>query len=283
MNASRHAQGARHQRAVGRAHIGFVAGDAGTRLGVDLHQSGCLRVRTPGGARREGRDGRAEAVLINTAGGLTGGDRLRIAVHCASRARALVTTQACEKLYRSSGDAAHQDVELSAAAGAVLCWVPQPAIAFDGSACRRSLTLRPAAGARLLALEATVLGRAAMGERLRHCRLHERWRVVDDGGACLWASEQRLTDPGRELALPSTLDGGAAFATVVLVDDDAAEQLDVLRELLAAAHGRAGASCVDGRVLIGLLVAPDAGALMGDLQRLIEGLTARPVPRVWTC
>ena len=77
-----------------------------TRIGR-LYQEGAAKIRMP----RTSADP-LEAVLINTAGGLTGGDRLDWAVDVGDGASATVTTQACEKVYRAASDGA----EVSAAA-----------------------------------------------------------------------------------------------------------------------------------------------------------------------
>src|SRR5262245_43096978 len=61
-----------------------------------LFQEGAAKIRLP---RTPGDP--AEAVLINTAGGLTGGDRLSWTVELGPAAAAMVTTQACEKVYRA--------------------------------------------------------------------------------------------------------------------------------------------------------------------------------------
>ena len=58
------------QRAVGAAAI-TVKADGGTRL-ERLFQDGCGKIRLP----RDHAARSLEAVMINTAGGLTGGDRL---------------------------------------------------------------------------------------------------------------------------------------------------------------------------------------------------------------
>ena len=66
-----------------------------------LYQEGAAKIRLPDRA-----DGGFEAVLINTAGGLTGGDRMHWRIDVEAQADVTVTTQACEKIYASSGGTA---------------------------------------------------------------------------------------------------------------------------------------------------------------------------------
>ncbi len=58
------------QRVAGHGRLAVAAREGRTRL-AELYQEGAAKIRLPRHA-----DGSFEAVLINTAGGLTGGDRL---------------------------------------------------------------------------------------------------------------------------------------------------------------------------------------------------------------
>lgn len=247
-----------------------------TRL-EDLRQEGAVRLRLP----RVPAGSATEVVLINTAGGLTGGDSLDFEIGLASDSELWVTTQACEKIYRSLGEYALQTVNIDVGASARALWLPQPAILFQGSAYRRVIDVDLAQDAELFALEASVLGRAAMGEEITRCRLAESWRIRRQG-RLQWASEFALDDPAA-LTTAAALDGARAFATFVHAAPTAARHLEQLRELVGGWSGHAGVSALADDLVVGLLLADDADALMEDLQRLVEGRFGRPMPRVWTC
>ena len=84
-------------RAEGRIALA-VAAQGGVTRRVRVDEQGSLRVRFPGGGRPE-----LEAILVNTAGGMAGGDRFDIAVTAGEDAQLLVGTTAAEKIYRSLG------------------------------------------------------------------------------------------------------------------------------------------------------------------------------------
>ncbi len=266
----------RLQRTRGSGLIRVRHKDGRIRL-EDLRQEGALRLRWP----RVPAGAAPEAVLINTAGGLTGGDALDLAVELAADSELWVTTQACEKIYRSLGGYAVQTLRLEVGPAARAVWLPQPAILFQDSAYRRVLEIDLHQDAELFALEASVLGRAAMGEQISRCCLAESWRIRREG-RLQWASEFALEDPAA-LTAAAGLGGARAFATFVHAAPAAAQQLAPLRELVGAWRGLAGVSALAEDVVVGLLLAADADALMEDLQRLVEGHFARPMPRVWTC
>ncbi|WP_293368071.1 hypothetical protein, partial [Phenylobacterium sp.] len=79
-------------------------------------------------------------------------------------------------------------------------------------------------------------------------------------------------------ALAPTLAGGKAFASLLLVADDAQRLLEPLR---AAIGPGGGASAFDGK-LFARIVAPDGLGLRRALLPAIAALRdGEPVPRVW--
>ncbi len=262
----------RLQRAQGAARLRVRADGGATRL-QRLYQDGCAKIRLP----RDPHAAGLEAVTINTSGGLTGGDRLAWTAEAEAGARLTLTTQACEKIYRASSGRAEVRVALSAGPGAQIEWLPQETILFDRGALDRQLDVDLAPGARLLAVEAVVLGRTAMGERVRQGALRDSWRVRREG-RLLFADELRLEGELERLgANRATLAGARAFATVLWVADEAERALPAVRAALGAAGG---ASAFDGK-LVARVVAHDGLALRRALLPALEVLRGAPLPRVW--
>ena len=158
------ARDAELSRADGRVRVGFAATGLAT-----LYQHSPGRVLFP----RVERDDVEQAALLNTAGGLTGGDRWSAELDIADGARTLFTTQAAERIYRALDDVARVETRLSVGAGAWAEWLPQETILFEGARLRRRLEIELAAGARLLAVESLVFGRLASGERITRGLLHD--------------------------------------------------------------------------------------------------------------
>lgn len=261
------------QRAAGAGRIAVRAEDGATRL-ARLYQDGCAKIRLP----KDHAARSLEAVLINTSGGLTGGDRMSWRVEAEAGAALTLTTQACEKLYRARDGRAEVAVSLNAAAGARIDWLPQETILFDGAALSRTLEADLAADARLLAVEAVVLGRTAMGETVRCGALRDRWRIRREG-RLVFADDLRFEGPVAEVAaLAPTLAGSKAFAALLLVAEDAGRFLAPLRQAIGPAGG---ASAFDGK-LFARIVAPDGLSLRRALLPAIAALRdGEPAPRVW--
>ena len=194
----------------------------GGRTRIDrLYQEGAAKIRMP----RTLADP-LEAVLINTAGGLTGGDRLDWSVSVGAGAAATVTTQTCEKIYRASSGTAEVGCSMTVGAGGRLAWLPQETIVFDNAAFRRRIEIDLAPGAEALIVEATVFGRRAMGETVSQARFADRWRVRRDGR--LVHAEDFALGPNaaRQLAATAALGEATCMATVLLLSPEPERRLD---------------------------------------------------------
>ena len=262
------------QRARGEGEVGFSRKAGRTAL-AHLHQAGCCKIRLP---KVHGSD--PEAVFLNTAGGLTGGDRITYGAAVDDAAAAVFTTQACERVYRSTGDDAVVENRLRLGADARADWLPQETIVFDGGRLRRSFEVDLSVGAVLLAVESVILGREAMGETLRSGAFRDRWRIRRDG-RLIFADDTRLPDTmAAGLSGPATLGGARAFATLVMAAPKAPARVDALRALDPG--DGFGVSALDDDLLVCRLIAAGGEALRAALTTAIDCLRdGRPMPRVW--
>ena len=260
-------------RATGRVELAVAAGRAGSQR-TRVHEAGSLRARFPHAA-----GGALEAVLVNVAGGMTGGDRFGFDIEVGAGASLTVTTAAAEKIYRSLGPDCEIAVKLEVGAGGALAWLPQETILFDRARLRRSIDVELARDARLTLAEGGVFGRTAMGETVKSGSYCDRWRVRV-GGSLLFADQVRL-DGGiaQTLTERAVAGGGAAAASVLQIPGDE-ESVAAVRAVQQDALGEIGASAWNGLALI-RLVAADGAALRHDLMRVLMALGAGPLPRLW--
>jgi urease accessory protein len=227
-----------------------------------------------------------EAVILNTGGGMAGGDQARFAFAGGPSSQAIVTTQAAEKIYRADGAATEVSVTLSVAAGASLTWAPQETVLFQGADLRRRLEAEVAADASLMIVESTVFGRLAHGEISIDAAFRDDWRIRR-AGKLIFAEAVRLENAGRELDRPAVGAGARATATLLWVAPDASNHLERLRELFERemqAEGaplEAGAGALDGFVIARLL-SPAPQRLRGALVAAMRLARGREAPRVWT-
>jgi urease accessory protein len=261
-------------RAIGRIALS-VAADADRSRRQRVHEEGALRVRFPNVSNRDA----LEAVIVNTAGGMAGGDRFDLDIAVGSGAKLTITTAAAEKIYRSLGPDTEIRVKLGIGSGGTLGWLPQETILFDQIRLRRSIEADLAPDASLLLAEGVVFGRSAMGETLAHGHFFDRWRVRRDG-ALIFAESLRLDDVIAEQLRQRAVAGGAvAIASVLKIPGDEAA-VAAVRAKEKDFAGEVGVSAWNGLALA-RLVAPDGAALHRDLIAVLTAFGNMPLPRLW--
>ena len=261
-----------------RAH-GRIALAVGAHGGITrrrrVHESGPLRVRCPGPPA-----GELEAVLVNTAGGMAGGDRFDLDIAVGEGARLVLTTAAAEKVYRTLGPDTTVDVSIRIEDRGALAWLPQETILFDRAQLARRIEVDLAEGARLLLAEAVVFGRSGMGEKVAQGRLFDRWRLRR-AGRLIHAESVRLDGTiSQKLAQAAIARGSVALATVLMAPgDDAA--VEAVRAHGEQFRGEVGASAWNGLAAI-RFCARDGAALRHDLTLVLAVLHEGLLPRLWT-
>jgi len=252
-----------------------------------LFQEGSARIRVP----RVPRGFPLEAVLINTAGGLTGGDRMDWSFEAGEGASMTLATQACEKTYKAHGQTeACVSVKLKLNPASSLAWLPQETILFDRARLARSIEVDMAAGSRLLMVEPVVFGRLAMKEAVTEGHFHDSWRVRLDG-RLLHAEAMRLgPDIAATLDHAAVAGGGLAMATVLLVAPDAEAGLEAARRMIGTSGSASylsarqpGIGMPETGKLLARLVAKDSYELRKVLVPLIRLLNPQGgMPKVWS-
>jgi len=267
-----------HVRSRGEIRLGFRVQDGRTRIGTG-YQGGCLKVRLPRAAPHE----TPCAVLLNTSGGLTGGDWLSQGVDWGARSTATVTTQAAEKIYRAVDDPATIQTRLEVGEGARAEWLPQESILFDRARLARDTQVRLAANADFLGIEAVVLGRTAMDEVVETGLLVDRWRIWREG-RLIYADALRLEGAIDNLMRRPAIGASArAMAVIICAAPQAVTRLGPLRLALEAARGTVAASSWNG-MTVARLLARDGATLRHDLLLALASLRdGRAMPRVWSC
>lgn len=274
------ASSARMQRSRGVGRLVVKSADGRSRI-ERLFQEGSAKIRLP----KQPASAPLEAVMINTSGGLTGGDRLDWQIGLAAGARLVATTQACEKVYKSTGSVAEVETTISMAQGAELAWLPQETIIYNRSGLKRRLTVRTSSTSRVLVVEPLIFGRQAMGENVETAVFHDSWRVFEDGHL-IHAEEFKLgPDVGTALHKSPVLNGNRAMATVLLVDRNAEDFAETVTELVGEFGGVSAWRTGKGHLgkLLARLVAKDGYDLRKRLVPVLELLNKQAsLPKVWS-
>ena len=219
------------------------------------------------------------AVLLNTSGGVTGGDKFDYAAEAGAGTHLTLTTQACERAYRAqSGETGRVTTNLRVRNDATLWWLPQETLLFDGCALDRRLTCDIAETGRALIVEPLCVGRLAMGEAQVNGMMADRITLTRDGAPLVQDAWRLSGDITAQMGHAACGNGAAAMVSLTYVSPDAEARLDPLRALLPASGG---ASLLALDVLVLRLLAASGYALRQTLLPILDHLTAHEMPLCW--
>jgi urease accessory protein len=175
-------------------------------------------------------DGVCHGVMLHTAGGIVGGDRLSLQISLGEESHAFLTTAAATKLYRSTGATSVQATRIALGSGACLEWFPQEVIVFNGGRYHQHTHVELAEGAVWMGWELARLGRSARRESFQkgEWRSHtEIWR----NGVPLWIDRQFVTGGSAMLQNPQGLGGCPVIGSFALVGTPIASDIvDTIRK-----------------------------------------------------
>ncbi|MCC5615074.1 urease accessory protein UreD [Nostoc sp. CHAB 5836] len=202
------------------------------------HQQAPLKVQRP--FYPEGEKV-CHSVILHTAGGIVGGDRLSSNIHLQPQAQALITTAAASKIYRSNGLQATQTIQMQVDAGACLEWLPQETILFNGGIYRQDLRVELATGGSWFGWEITRFGRSARGEKF----LQGEWRShteIWQQDVPLWIDRQYLPGSEETFHSPHGLAGKPIVGSLVWVGGAVSGEIVEKTRNLWRGEGEAGVS-----------------------------------------
>jgi urease accessory protein len=241
-------------------------------LTLSMEKTGLQILREAGASKLRLPHGSTQAIIINTGGGLAGGDRFEHSFTCGADAALTLTSQAAERVYQTLGPAAVLETCLTIEPRATLNWLPQETILYNGASLVRRYVVQMADDAKFLGIEPVVFGRTEMGETISNTSLKDSWRV--------WRGQKLIhaDDVAIGPILPhskATLGGATAMASLVYVGADAESHLEQLQKICAC-------SAWNGK-LVARFVGKDGYSLRKALIPAIASLAGpEALPKIWT-
>jgi urease accessory protein len=215
-----------------RLDLRFDRDGGRTRLAHRAHE-GPLVVQKP--LYPEG-ESVCQCIVVHPPGGIAGGDRLEIDVDAGAHSSVQLTTPGAAKWYRAAGRAASQEIRLCVGEGALVEWLPQAAIVFDGADGTSATRVELAAGSLYIGWDITCLGRTASAERFREGAWRQRIDIVREG-ALVWSERVALRGGDALLASSAGLNGAPVFGTFVAMAAHLPDDLLAACRLESAARG----------------------------------------------
>ncbi len=184
-------------------------------------------------------DAICHSIILHTAGGVVGGDKLSCDFHLKPNSQVLITTAAASKIYRSNGLQARQNINIKLDIDTSLEWLPQETIVFDGANYRQDLRVELAKNATFIGWEITRFGRSARGEKF----LQGEWRSnteICQEGKPLWIDRQWILGSEEVFFSPHGLAGKPVVGTLVWVGNPVSPEIVTQARNLCSCVGDTG-------------------------------------------
>ena len=138
-----------------------------------LFQSGSSKVLLPNSYNKN-----KELVLINTTGGITCNDSLKIKINL-ENSKTSISTQAAEKIYAGIGEPAKVDIDIILK-DTNLNWLPKELILFNNSKLKRRININIDNNSNFIFCETSILGRKAMSEKIQNMFFSDIWKITQN-------------------------------------------------------------------------------------------------------
>lgn len=225
-------------------------------------------------------------IIVHPPGGIAGGDALKLELRLHEDAAALLTTPGAGKWYKSPGPKASLTQDFAIGRGAVLEWLPQPAILFDAVRAEMKTEVRLHQEALYMGWDMSCMGRTASGERFNSGELRQRTEIWQQGRR-LWCEYARLAGNDPMLASKAGLAAGTVSATLIAAGREIGKDLlTQCRSIAPGAGEQAGITALP-RVLLARYLGHSSEAAMhyfialwSLLRPALAGRAAVP-PRIW--
>jgi urease accessory protein len=170
------------------------------------------------------------SVILHTAGGMVGGDRLSHNITLQPNANALITTAAATKIYGHHPQKSQQITHLTLEENAVLEWFPQENIIFDQSIYQQSLIVNLAPNANLFVWEINRFGRTARGEKFQIGNWRSQTEIYQENRP-LWIDRQALIG-GEMIQAENGLGGYSVTGNLIYLGKPVSKEIiNKIREL----------------------------------------------------
>ena len=154
---------------VGRCEVEFLV----NKQNKTRHQGGC---NAPLKLMRTNisEDGRCELPILHTAGGLVGGDQLKIEINLKKESKSIMSTVAAQKIYGSirrslinpEGKWCRQKIIITQEEATDLEWLPQETIMYENALYEQDVSVQLEPNSSFLSMDIVRLGRTAANEGL---------------------------------------------------------------------------------------------------------------------
>lgn len=250
------------QRSKGIGFLSYKTIDNTTKLN-DLFQQGSLKIRFPSSFNEF-----SEAVLINTAGGYTGGDYCKLKIEVDKDSKVLISGQAAEKVYKCIDGKVKIINQIYLGEKSKFLWLPQELIMFNESRIKRCNTINLSQSSMFFGVESVVFGRHKMGEKVYEGMFDERWKIILNNKLIFSDFSFIDGDINQKIKNPAILDGSNSMSSIIFYKNNMGNLLDKIRNSIVDLPCETGVSMILNNLMVFRLVSKNSRILKEAISKI---------------
>ena len=256
------------QRSKGSLDIGLYNNEI-----KSLFQSGSSKVLLPNSYNEN-----KELVLINTTGGITCNDSLKIKINL-ENSNASISTQAAEKIYAGIGEPAQVDIDIILK-DTNLNWLPKELILFNKAKLKRIINFHLDKKSNLILCETSIFGRKAMSETIDSLFFSDIWKITIDKKINHLESIN-INNMSKNFKNKFTFNNHSALSTILIFGNFVDKFHHDLKKIINNINNiNCEISIWDNKIVI-RSIAEDNYKLKKSLKYILENIIYDKIPQTW--
>ena len=251
------------QRSTGKGFLSYKYLVGKTKL-KDLFQQGNLKIRFP-----LSYNSFSEAVIINTAGGFTGGDSFKFKMEVGNRCKLLLSGQAAEKVYKCIDGYVKIRNKISLKNQSKLIWLPQELIMFNEARIKRQTSVNLSKSSIFLGVETVVFGRDKMGEKINKGLFDERWKIYLDGELIYSDFSFIEGDINQKIKKSAILDKSNSMSSIIFYKHNMGDLIDYINNRIVDLPSEIGVSKISKNLMVFRLVSKNSRTLKEAISKIV--------------
>ena len=239
-----------------------------------IYQSGCSKILIPNSYNENN-----ELVFINTAGGITCDDTIKVKLNLADSNISL-STQAAEKIYAGIGNEARIDIDISVK-NSNLYWLPKELILFNRSKLKRRINVHLNSSSNVFFCETSIFGRKAMSEQIQKISYSDIWNIFINSKMKHVESINMSNNIMNNLNNKFTLKNHAAISTILVFGPLVESIKNDLNKIIETIDNvNCELSMWDNKLIV-RSIANDNYELKKTLNFILENIIYDKLPKSW--
>ncbi len=222
-----------------------------------------------------------QMILINTAGGITSGDKFSTCIEL-DNSFLCTSSQAAEKIYKGLNNPGNINVEINVKNNSCIYWLPQEMILFNNCNIKRNINVNISKCSNLLMCESIIFGRTSMKEKFTKGLYLDFWQISQNEKL---VHTEALNTDGYDASVFSkvaTFNSNCALNTIIGVGKEILNKAEIIKKNLKENSMSTSEISIWDEKLIIRTMSIDNYHLRFAVKNILSYFFKKNIPKIWS-